>query len=141
MKLHILNDLHIESQYFELPGMVFPVSSVMLDRVDEYRTTLQACSVPLMDCIEWCITAECKIVVLNDTTDLYRFLRRRGRRFDRLHPIMRKLWHPAYPLSLRRIDCSDRCLVHRRVDENQHRAILVSLVWVSSLGYCKRFNI
>ena len=27
---------------FTPPGMVFPVSSVMLDRIDDYRTTLQA---------------------------------------------------------------------------------------------------
>jgi Fic family protein len=35
------------------PGMVFPVSSVMLDRIDDYCTTLQAHSAPLMDVIEW----------------------------------------------------------------------------------------
>ncbi|MDQ2711738.1 MAG: hypothetical protein M3Y24_05780 [Acidobacteriota bacterium] len=27
------------------PGMVFPMSSVMLDRIDDYRTTLQAHSI------------------------------------------------------------------------------------------------
>jgi Fic family protein len=35
------------------PGMVFPVSSVMLDRIDDYCTTLQAHSALLMDVIEW----------------------------------------------------------------------------------------
>ena len=33
---------------FTPPGMVFPVSSVMLDRIDEYRAALQAHSGPLM---------------------------------------------------------------------------------------------
>ncbi len=55
------------------PGMVFPVSSVMLDRIDEYRTTLQAHSAPLMNFIEWRPTAEHNVEVLNDTADLYRY--------------------------------------------------------------------
>jgi hypothetical protein len=55
------------------PGMVFPVSSVMLDRIDEYRRTLQAHSAPLMDFIEWRPTAEHNVEVLNDTADLYRY--------------------------------------------------------------------
>ncbi len=55
------------------PGMVFPVSSVMLDRIDDYRKTLQAHSAPLMDFIEWHPTAERNVEVLNDTADLYRY--------------------------------------------------------------------
>ena len=55
------------------PGMVFPVSSVMLDRIDDYRKTLQAHSAPLMDFIEWRPTAESNVEVLNDTADLYRY--------------------------------------------------------------------
>jgi hypothetical protein len=55
------------------PGMVFPVSSVMLDRIDDYRKTLQAHSAPLMDFIEWRPTAEQNVEVLNDTADLYRY--------------------------------------------------------------------
>ena len=35
------------------PGMVFPVFSVMLDRIDDNRTTLQAHSAPLIDLIDW----------------------------------------------------------------------------------------
>jgi hypothetical protein len=55
------------------PGMVFPVSSVMLDRIDDYRTTLQAHTGPLMDFIEWRPTADRNVEVLNDTADLYRY--------------------------------------------------------------------
>jgi len=55
------------------PGMVFPVSSVMLDRIDEYRTTLQNHSAPLLDYIEWRPTPERNVEVLNDTADLYRY--------------------------------------------------------------------
>jgi Fic family protein len=58
---------------FTPPGMVFPVSSVMLDRIDDYRTTLQAHSGPLMDSIEWKATPDRNVEVLNDTADLYRY--------------------------------------------------------------------
>ena len=55
------------------PGMVFPVSSVMLDRIDDYRRRLQAHSAPLIDYIEWRPTPERNVEVLNDTADLYRY--------------------------------------------------------------------
>jgi hypothetical protein len=58
---------------FAPPGMVFPVSSVMLDRIDEYRTTLQGHSAPLMPFIEWKPTTQKNVEVLNDTADLYRY--------------------------------------------------------------------
>jgi hypothetical protein len=45
----------------------------MLDRIDDYRKTLQAHSAPLMDFIEWRPTAERNVEVLNDTADLYRY--------------------------------------------------------------------
>ena len=55
------------------PGMVFPVSSVMLDRIDEYRTTLQNHSASLMEYTEWRPTPERNVEVQNDTADLYRY--------------------------------------------------------------------
>lgn len=58
---------------FTPPGMVFPVSSVMLDRIDGYRATLQAHSGPLMPFIEWRPTPERNVEVLNDTADFYRY--------------------------------------------------------------------
>ena len=58
---------------FSAPGMVFPVSSVLLDRIDDYRTTLQTHSGPLMPFIEWRPTPERNVEVLNDTADLYRY--------------------------------------------------------------------
>jgi hypothetical protein len=58
---------------FTPPGMVFPVSPVMLDRIDTYRDTLRAHSSPLMNFIEWRPTPERNVEVLNDTADLYRY--------------------------------------------------------------------
>lgn len=58
---------------FTPPGFIFPVSSVMYDRIGEYRKTLQAHSGPLMDFIEWRPTPRQNVEVLNDTADLYRY--------------------------------------------------------------------
>jgi hypothetical protein len=58
---------------FTPPGMVFPVSSVMLDRIDDYRTSLQGHSGPLMPFIEWRPTPERNVEVINQTADLYRY--------------------------------------------------------------------
>jgi len=58
---------------FTPPGMVFPVSSVMLDRIDEYQALLQSHSGALMPYIDWRPTIARNVEVLNDTADLYRY--------------------------------------------------------------------
>jgi hypothetical protein len=58
---------------FTPPGMVFPISSVMLDRIDDYRATLQSHSGPLMPFIEWRPTPDRNVEVLNETADFYRY--------------------------------------------------------------------
>ena len=58
---------------FTPPGIVFPVSSVMLDRIDDYRVTLQDHSGPLMPFIDWRPTPEHNVEVFNQTADLYRY--------------------------------------------------------------------
>lgn len=63
----------LAERQFAPPGMVFPVSSVMLDRIDEYKKVLQRHTGPLMEYIEWKSTADRNVEVLNDTADLYRY--------------------------------------------------------------------
>jgi hypothetical protein len=58
---------------FTPPGIVFPVSSVMYDRIEEYRKTLRGHSGPLMNFIEWRPTPQQNVEVLNDTADLYKY--------------------------------------------------------------------
>jgi hypothetical protein len=58
---------------FTPEGIVFPVSSVMLDRINEYRKTLQSHSAPLMRYIDWRPTTNRNVEVLNETADLYRY--------------------------------------------------------------------
>ena len=54
-------------------GLIFPVSAVILDRIDEYRKTLEHFSKPRLDLIEWRPTEKNNVEVLNDTIDLYRY--------------------------------------------------------------------
>lgn len=58
---------------FAPPGIVFPVSSVMADRIEAYRTALRAHSGALMDYIAWRPTPRGNVEVTNDTADLYRY--------------------------------------------------------------------
>jgi hypothetical protein len=65
---------HVLSQRgFAPPGVVFPVSAAILDRIDEYRKVLEDHSRRLLPLIEWQPTEDGNVRVLNDTTDFYRF--------------------------------------------------------------------
>lgn len=54
-------------------GLIFPVSAVILERIDEYRKTLEHYSKPRLSLIEWRPTEKNNVEVLNETLDLYRY--------------------------------------------------------------------
>lgn len=58
---------------FVSKGLVFPVSAVILERIDDYRQTLEHYSKPRLDLIEWRPTDKNNVEVLNETIDLYRY--------------------------------------------------------------------
>jgi len=58
---------------FVSKGLVFPVSAVILDRIDDYRGILEHFSKPRLDQIEWRPTDKNNVEVLNETIDLYRY--------------------------------------------------------------------
>jgi hypothetical protein len=58
---------------FNPPGMVFPVSAAILDRINDYRKILESYSARLLPLIEWEPTDKGNVRVLNDTGDYYRF--------------------------------------------------------------------
>ncbi|MBY0385316.1 Fic family protein [bacterium] len=65
---HVLSE-----QKFSPPGMIFPVSAIMLEKIDDYKKILTQHSKPLMDYIEWETTPKRNVLVINDTQDLYRY--------------------------------------------------------------------
>ncbi len=56
------------------PGVVFPVSAVILRIINEYRSVLESFSRPLLSFIEWKPTPGHNVEVLNETGDYYRYL-------------------------------------------------------------------
>lgn len=60
-------------QRFTPEGLMFPISSVLLERIQEYRQVLQSHSAPLMNFIEWQAKPDGNVAVTNDTADLYRY--------------------------------------------------------------------
>lgn len=58
---------------FNPPGVVFPVSAAILDRIKEYRRVLETYSQRLLPVVKWKANAHGNVEVLNDTADFYRF--------------------------------------------------------------------
>jgi Fic family protein len=69
---YLLHHVLIETG-FTPKGLVFPVSSVILKRITDYVTALEAYSKPRLSFIEWRATDKGNVEVLNETIDLYRF--------------------------------------------------------------------
>lgn len=58
---------------FNPPGVVFPISSAILERIDDYRAVLESYSARLLPLIEWKPTDKYNVDVTNETGDFYRF--------------------------------------------------------------------
>lgn len=58
---------------FNPPGVVFPISAAILERIDQYRALLESHSERLLPLIEWEPTGSFNVRVLDDTGDFYRF--------------------------------------------------------------------
>jgi Fic family protein len=58
---------------FTPQGIIFPVSSAILDRIVDYRKVLETYSQPMLDFIKWTRTADNNVEVLNETIDYYRY--------------------------------------------------------------------
>lgn len=58
---------------FNPPGVVFPVSATILERIDAYRVALEAYSTRVLPLVRWKPTADGNVEVLNDTADFYRY--------------------------------------------------------------------
>jgi len=58
---------------FTPQGIIFPVSSAILDRIDDYRKVLETYSQPILDFIKFKRTEDNNVEVLNETIDYYRY--------------------------------------------------------------------
>ena len=58
---------------FTQQGVIFPISSSILDHIDDYKSVLESYSHPVLDHIKWKETEDHNVTVTNDTIDLYRY--------------------------------------------------------------------
>ena len=58
---------------FNPPGIVFPVSAAILERIDDYRIVLENHSAKVLPLIEWHAMSKNNVEVTNQTADLYRY--------------------------------------------------------------------
>lgn len=58
---------------FTPEGLVFPISSVILDDVARYKDVLETVSRPLLQFVDWTSTERGNVAVRNDTADFYRY--------------------------------------------------------------------
>lgn len=58
---------------FSQQGIIFPVSAAILEKINEYRAVLESYSLPLLDFIQWKVTKDHNVEVMNDTIDFYRY--------------------------------------------------------------------
>lgn len=65
---HVLAEMN-----FVPKGLVFPVSTIILQRIDDYKKVLEHFSTTRLNLIQWKPSAKNNVEVLNNTVDLYRY--------------------------------------------------------------------
>jgi hypothetical protein len=69
---YLIHHVLAEKQ-FTPENIIFPVSSVILEKINDYKNTLESYSKPLLPFVEWRPTVNGNVEVLNDTINLYRY--------------------------------------------------------------------
>jgi Fic family protein len=69
---YLIHHVLLRKEYVS-KGIIFPVSAIILERLDEYRRVLESFSQPRLDLIEWKVSQDNNVEILNDTIDLYRY--------------------------------------------------------------------
>ena len=69
---YLIHHILVKKQFAD-QGIVFPVSSSILNHIHDYQKVLESHSKPLLDFIEWIETKDHNVEVTNETKDFYRF--------------------------------------------------------------------
>ena len=69
---YLIHHMLAKKQFSE-QGIIFPVSSAIINKIDEYRKVLELFSLPLLDLIDWKETKDHNVEVMNETIDYYRY--------------------------------------------------------------------
>lgn len=113
---HVLDQLG-----FSPKGIVFPVSAVILERLDEYRQVLEAYSHPRLDLIEWQPTPQGNVEVINETIDLYGYFDA-TRQAEFLYDCVRQTIEKTLPEEIRYLEQYDylKAAITARFDMPDH---------------------
>jgi len=63
----------LAQKHFSGKGIVFPISTVILENIMEYKAVLESYSQPRLEFIKWHATEDGNVSVENETIDLYRY--------------------------------------------------------------------
>lgn len=77
---------------FAPKGLIFPVSAVILERIDEYIQVLESYSKERLNLIDWEPTPDGNVKVNNETIDLYRYFDATRRRNFSMNVFRRPFW-------------------------------------------------
>jgi len=111
---------------FAAKGIVFPVSAVILERLNEYQQVLEAFSRPRLEHIEWRATPEGNVEVLNETIDLYRYFDATRQAEFLFDCVVHTIEH-VLPEEIRFLERYDRMksAIDERLDMPDHKADLL----------------
>jgi Fic family protein len=107
-------------------GIVFPVSAVILERIDDYRHVLESYSRPRLRHIEWQMTPDGNVKVLNESIDLYRYFDATRQAEFLYECVTRTIEHnlPEEIRFLQRYD-SIKSVINNRFDMPDHKVDLL----------------
>jgi hypothetical protein len=69
---YLIHHVMLRKEYVS-QGIIFPISAIILERLDEYRRVLESFSKPRLVLIDWRPAENNNVEVLNNTIDLYRY--------------------------------------------------------------------
>lgn len=140
-RLHRYLIHHVLAQTgFSPRGLVFPVSSVMAEEIDAYRTALEAYSARVLPLIKWQPTADGNVSIENDTADLYRYFDATAQTEFLAHCVIRTIEHDL-PGEVRYLEAHDRfkASVKRAMDiEDSMEELAFSFLQKGSGSFSKR---
>jgi Fic family protein len=113
---HVLDHLG-----FSPKGVVFPISAVILERIEEYRQILEAYSRPRLDFIDWQPTPQGSVEIMNETADLYRYFDA-TRQAEFLYDCVRQTIEKTLPEEIRCLEQYDhlKAAITARFDMPDH---------------------
>lgn len=125
---------------FAPKGIVFPVSAVILDRIDEYRQVLEAHSRPRLEHIRWQSTPDGNVEVVNETMDLYRYFDATRQAEFLYDCVVRTIEHnlPEEILFLERYDRMKAAVIERFDMPNHMVDLLVGFLGQNNGVFSKR---